>query len=156
MSSQETFLKKVVEKGAIRVSVRSICIHDGALLVQRPADDPSSCYAFIGGRLEPGELMEERIRQEYREEMGREIVRAEYLFVVENRFRTDAGIFHGLEHYFAVELDSHEVRSREHHLVQSWLPLAELPTADVRPRVVRDAIADGSWAARKHLAVPLD
>ncbi|HST57770.1 MAG TPA: NUDIX domain-containing protein, partial [Longimicrobium sp.] len=145
MLHQDAFLAGVAARGAIRVSVRSICIHNGALLVQRPADDPGACYAFIGGGLEAGELMEDRIRQEYREELGREVVRTRYRFVVENRFRTAAGIVHSLEHYFSVELDSDEVRSREHHLVQSWLPLDQLPAADVRPRIVRDAIIDGSW-----------
>lgn len=130
-------------------------MHGGALLVQRPADDPASCYAFIGGGLETGERMEDRIRQEYREELGREVVRAEYLFVVENRFRTAAGLVHSLEHYFLVELDGYDVRSREDHLVQCWLPLRELPAHDVRPRVVRDAIIDGSWTTRRHLVVLL-
>jgi ADP-ribose pyrophosphatase YjhB (NUDIX family) len=154
MTQEDAFLTSVARKGEMRVSVRSICMHDGALLVQRHADDPSSCHAFIGGGLEPGELMEDRIRMEYREETGREVVRARYLFVVENRVRTPAGVAHSLEHYFAVELDSHEVRSREPHLVQSWLPLSRLPEYDVRPRVVRDAIIDGSWETRKHLIVP--
>jgi ADP-ribose pyrophosphatase YjhB (NUDIX family) len=154
MSEPEDFLTSVARKGDLRVSVRSICIHDGAVLVQRHADDPASYHAFIGGGLETGELMEERIRQEYREETGREVVRARYLFVVENRVRMPAGILHSLEHYFLVELDSHEVRSREPHLVQSWLPLGQLPAHDVRPHVVRDAIADGSWETRKHLIVP--
>jgi ADP-ribose pyrophosphatase YjhB (NUDIX family) len=129
-------------------------MHDGAVLVQRHADDPASHYAFIGGGLETGELMEDRIRQEYGEETGRQVVRARYLFVVENRVRTAAGILHSLEHYFSVELDSHEVRSREPHLVQCWLPLAQLSAHDVRPHVVRDAIVDGSWETRKHLVVP--
>ncbi|HYW14119.1 MAG TPA: NUDIX domain-containing protein [Longimicrobium sp.] len=155
MLHQDAFLAEVAARGAIRVSVRSICIHGGALLVQRPADDPAACYAFIGGGLETGERMEDRIRQEYREELGREVVRARYRFVVENRFRTSGGIVHSLEHYFSVELDSHDVRSREHHLVQSWLPLDQLPASDVRPRVVRDAIIDGSWETVRHLVVPL-
>jgi ADP-ribose pyrophosphatase YjhB (NUDIX family) len=154
MSDPDAFLTAVAEKGAIRVSVRSICIHDGALLVQRHADDPSSYYAFIGGGLETGERMEDRIRSEYREETGREVVHARYLFVVENRVRTPAGILHSLEHYFLVELDSHDVRSRESHLVQCWLPLDGLPACDVRPRVVRDAIIDGSWETRRHLVTP--
>jgi len=153
-TNEDGFLASVAAKGDLRVSVRSICIHDGALLVQRHADDPASYYAFIGGGLETGELMEDRIRQEYREETGREVVRARYLFVVENRVRMPAGILHSLEHYFAVELDSHDVRSREDHLVQSWLPLSRLPEYDVRPHVVRDAIIDGSWETQEHLIVP--
>jgi ADP-ribose pyrophosphatase YjhB (NUDIX family) len=138
----------------LRVSVRSICIHAGALLVQRDARDPRSHYAFIGGGLEAGERMEDRVRAEYLEEAGREVVRAEYLFVVENRVRSSAGIHHSLEHYFRVDLDSYDVRSREPHLVQSWLPLAAVAAADLRPHVVRDAIADGSWRTVKHLVVP--
>lgn len=153
-SGQDAFLTRTAARGGIRVSVRSICIHAGALLVQRPADDPAACRAFIGGRLEPGERMEDRIRLEYQEELGRRVVRAEYLFVVENRIRTDGGVFHGLEHYFAVELDSYDVRSREPHLLQEWVPLGRLAAHDVRPHVVRDAIADGSWRTRRHLVVP--
>jgi ADP-ribose pyrophosphatase YjhB (NUDIX family) len=154
MSRPDEFLTRVAESGRLRVSVRSICMHDGALLVQRHADDPASHYAFIGGGLETGERMEDRIRAEYREETGREVVGARYLFVVENRVRTSAGILHSLEHYFSVELDSYDVRSREAHLVQCWLPLGELSTYDVRPRVVRDAIVDGSWETRRHLVTP--
>lgn len=154
MSEPDAFLTRVAESGRLRVSVRSICIHSGALLVQRHADDPASYHAFIGGGLETGERMEDRIRSEYREETGRVVVRARYLFVVENRVRTPAGILHSLEHYFAVELDSYDVRSREAHLVQCWLPLDELSSYDVRPRVVRDAIVDGSWATHRHLVVP--
>jgi len=154
MPEREDFLTRVAEKGDIRISVRSICLHDDAVLVQRHADDPSSYYAFIGGGLETGESMEDRIRLEYGEETDRRVVRAQYLFVVENRVRTAAGILHSLEHYFSVELDSHEVRSRERHLVQCWLPLSELSAHDVRPHVVRDAIVDGSWKTRKHLVVP--
>jgi ADP-ribose pyrophosphatase YjhB (NUDIX family) len=154
MSNPDAFLEGVVKKGSIRVSVRSICMHAGAVLVQRHADDPSSYYAFIGGGLETGERMEDRIRAEYSEETGRQVVRAQYLFVVENRVRTAGGILHSLEHYFRVELDSYEVRSREPHLVQCWVPLGELPAHDVRPHVVRDAIVDGSWETRKHLVVP--
>jgi ADP-ribose pyrophosphatase YjhB (NUDIX family) len=154
MSEPSAFLTSVAKSGAIRVSVRSICLHDGAVLVQSHADDPASYYAFIGGGLETGELMEERIRSEYREETNRQVVGARYLFVVENRVRTDAGILHSLEHYFLVELDSYDVRSRESHLVQSWLPLSRLSTYDVRPHAVRDALVDGTWQTRKHLVVP--
>jgi ADP-ribose pyrophosphatase YjhB (NUDIX family) len=154
MSEPDAFLARVAEKGDIRVSVRSICLHDGAVLVQSHADDPASYHAFIGGGVETGERMEDRIRKEYAEETDRRVVRAEYLFVVENRVRTAAGVLHSLEHYFLVELDSYEVRSREPHLVQSWLPLAELSARDLRPHVVRDAIVDGSWRTRRHLIVP--
>jgi ADP-ribose pyrophosphatase YjhB (NUDIX family) len=154
MPEREDFLTGVAEKGDIRISVRSICLHDDAVLVQRHADDPSSYHAFIGGGLETGESMEDRIRLEYGEETDRQVVRAQYLFVVENRVRTAAGILHSLEHYFSVELDSHEVRSRERHLVQCWLPLSRLSAHDVRPHVVRDAIVDGTWKTRKHLVVP--
>lgn len=154
MSNPDAFLEGVVRKGDIRVSVRSICLHDGAVLVQRHADDVSSYYAFIGGGLETGERMEDRIRAEYSEETGRKVARAQYLFVVENRVRTAEGILHSLEHYFRVELDSYEVRSREPHLEQCWLPMSELSAHDVRPRAVRDAIVDGTWETRKHLVVP--
>jgi ADP-ribose pyrophosphatase YjhB (NUDIX family) len=126
------------------------------VLVQRPADDPDACYAFIGGALEFGELMEERLRQEYREETGCNVVEAVYLFVVENRFRFDRALLHSVEHYFRVSLDSYDVQSSERQLTQHWLPIGDLTCYDVRPRVVLDAIVSGAWQNVKHLIVPLE
>ena len=61
MTSQQRFLDDVTEARAIRASVRSIIVHDKHVLVQQPADEPDSCYGFIGGRIELGETLEEQL-----------------------------------------------------------------------------------------------
>jgi ADP-ribose pyrophosphatase YjhB (NUDIX family) len=153
-NSQDRFFRKSAAKKRVRLSVRSICIWNHKLLVQRPSDDLRSPYAFVGGSLEFGELLEDRVRREYMEELGRKVTSLEYLFLVENRFRVPTGIIHSLEHYFLVTLDSYKIESREPHLQQFWLPIKELRTHDVRPRVVRDAICLDTWRDLKHLVVP--
>jgi hypothetical protein len=52
MTSQQEFLGAVARSRAVRVTVRAIIIHDDHVLVQQPSDEPGSCYAFIGGRIE--------------------------------------------------------------------------------------------------------
>lgn len=156
MTEQARHFARLAERNKIRVSVRSICIRDGKLLVQRPADEPTSCYAFIGGRLEKGDTFESRIRTEYDEELGGRLTSVRYLFVVENRFRVPEGLVHTVEHFLEVALEG-DVVTREPHLVHSWLPLDRtLRSVDLRPHVVRDALADDSWRTLKHLIVPLD
>jgi 8-oxo-dGTP diphosphatase len=158
MSKQQNrFLKKVTAAKAVRVTVRSLCISGDQILVQRPSDDPSANYAFIGGKLEYGETLSDRVRTEYKEELGLRIDAPRYLFAVENRFWHDGAIYHGLEHYFLVAPPAvTTLKSRERHLEFHWLPVQQLKQFDVRPHVVRDAVSDGSWRDIRLLTVPFD
>lgn len=154
MTEQDLHFARLAAKDDVGVTVRTICIRDGKVLVQRPADDPMSCYAFVGGRVEKGDTFDSRIRAEYDEELGGELAYIGYLFVVENRFRVPQGIVHTVEHFLEVVLEPGETGTREPHLVHSWLPLDDLQSVDVRPHVVRDALVDGTWRQVKHLVVP--
>jgi len=137
----------------VRCSVRAIIIADGKLLVQRPIGNSSACYAFIGGEYEVGDTFEQRLRREFEEETSARVVHVEYLFVVENAFRDGDSVHHAVEHFFAVELDRSVVESREAHLGQHWLPVDRLREFDVRPTVVRDAIASGDYRRHRHFVV---
>lgn len=95
----------------VRPRVASIVIRDGEVLVQRPVDDPGASYAFIGGEYEAGDTLQSRLRTEFEEETNCRIVRAEYLFVVENRFAYEGRLIHSLEHYFEVEIDRRDAKS---------------------------------------------
>jgi ADP-ribose pyrophosphatase YjhB (NUDIX family) len=155
MTSQDEFLSVVAARRLVRPSVRAIVVRDGNLLVQRPVDDPLACFAFIGGEYEHGDTFESRIRREFEEETTAKVLACKYLFVVENRFIWNGAVIHGLEHYLEVELDRSLVESREVHLAQHWLPISELPTYDLRPAVVRDAIQQGNFRSLRHLKVEL-
>ncbi|MBB3392794.1 ADP-ribose pyrophosphatase YjhB (NUDIX family) [Rhizobium sp. BK275] len=150
-SSQDRFFQAVATRRIPRVRVAGIVVEDGKVLVQQPADDPSSCYAFIGGEYEIGDTFESRLRKEFEEETNARVRQAQYLFCVENHFRYRGQLIQQAEHYFLVSLDRHDVVSNEKHLKQYWLPLETLANVDLRPLVVRDAVARGSYLTDRHL-----
>lgn len=156
MTRQDEFFRAVAARNIVRVRVAAIVIANGEVLVQRPTDETTSCFAFIGGEYEVGDTFESRIRREFEEETTARVVGWRYLFVVENRFRVGGDVVQGLEHYLAVTLDRQHVESREPHLSQHWLPLARLDDYDLRPHVVRDVLASGNQHNVSHLKVALD
>jgi 8-oxo-dGTP pyrophosphatase MutT (NUDIX family) len=153
MSRQTEFFRAVASRNVVRVRVAAIVVLNGKVLVQRPTDEPTSCYAFIGGEYEVGDTFETRIRREFEEETTARVVGWRYLFVVENRFTVNGNPFQGLEHYLEVTLDREDVASREAHLSQHWLPLAQLQDYDLRPHIVRDLLASGNLHKVSHLMV---
>ena len=155
MSRQTEFFRAVAGRNIVRVRVAAIVVSNGDVLVQRPADEPTSCYGFIGGEYEVGDTFETRIRREFEEETTARVSGWRYLFVVENRFAVGGDTFQGLEHYLEVTLDRRNVESREAHLSQHWLPLARLRDYDLRPHVVRDVLASGDLHNVSHLTVEL-
>ncbi len=155
MTRESEFFRTVAERASVRVRVAAIVIQNDHLLVQRPTDDPAACYALIGGAYEVGDTFDTRIRREFAEETTAHVVAWTYRFVVENRFRVGDAIVYGLEHYLEVQLDRTDVHSNEPHLAQHWLPLKTLNTHDLRPHVVRDAIASDQFRHVKHLVVDL-
>ena len=155
MDRQDQFFSAVAARRLVRPSVRAIVRSKPGFLVQRPADNRESNYAFIGGEYEVGDTFEERLRKEFEEETSARVRRAEYLFVVENRFLWRGKLVQSLEHYFEVELDRDEVTSREPHLEQIWLAEEQFAQANVRPVVVRDALVSGDWRNARHLTVSL-
>ncbi|MGV1873618.1 NUDIX domain-containing protein [Agrobacterium rosae] len=84
--TQDQFFQAVASRQIPRVRIAGIVINDGKVLVQKPADDPSSCYAFIGGEYGVGDTFETRLIKEFEEETNARVVAARYLFCVENHF----------------------------------------------------------------------
>ncbi|WP_157987723.1 NUDIX domain-containing protein [Jiangella endophytica] len=151
---EDRFFAAVAARHLVRPSVRAIVVHDSSVLVQRPADSaPGGNYAFIGGEYEAGDTFESRLRQEIEEETTACLVSWRYLFVVENRFVHAGRRIHALEHYVWATLDTIEVKSREGHIVQEWLPLDTLGSVDLRPFAVRDVLANGHLEQVRHLVV---
>ena len=155
MSRQDQFFAAVASRRLVRPAVRAIVRSERGFLVQRPADDPDSHYAFVGGEYELGDTFDERLRKEFEEETSARVVSAEYLFVVENRFCVNEGVVQTLEHYFDVVLDRLDVVSREAHLEQVWLRVDTFAVADVRPTIVRDALLTPDWRNMRRFTVAL-
>jgi ADP-ribose pyrophosphatase YjhB (NUDIX family) len=148
---QDQFFQAVASRRIPRVRVAGIVVDCGSVLVQQPTNDPSACYAFIGGEYEQGDTFETRLRKEVEEETNARLVECEYLFCVENHFRHRGNPIQQTEHFFLVKLDRRDVESRESHLRQHWLPITELASADLRPHIVRDALIDGTYLTSRYL-----
>jgi ADP-ribose pyrophosphatase YjhB (NUDIX family) len=140
----------------IEITVRSVIVSKGRVLVQKGSNDPSGCYAFIGGHYELGDTLVSRLKREFEEETTAHVVDCTYLFVVENRRRVDDTLMQSIDHFFEATLDREDVGSRESHLSQHWLPISTLKDYDLRPWIVRNVIAEGRWQAVRRLVVPLD
>lgn len=129
-----------------------ICVQNDQVLCSRSTDQPDGPLGLPGGGLEAGASLEEQLGQEIGEETTANLRSTSYLFVVENRFEVPgAGLFHQIEHYFDITLDTDKVRSRESHLSFEWVSLSSLPTVDLRPHVVRDVIGTDQLYEVKHL-----
>jgi len=137
----------------IEITVRSIVLSEGRILVQKGSDDPSGCYAFIGGHYGLGDTLAGRLKQEYEEETTARVVDCAYLFVLERQLLVDGRLTQTIDHFFEVTLDREDVQSRESHLSQHWLPVSSLKAYDLRPWTVRDLIAEGRVHAVRHLVV---
>ena len=150
-SSQDQFFQAVASRRIPRIRIAGIVVDENKVLVQQPADNPNACLAFIGGEYEIGDTFESRLRMEFEEETNACVVECRYLFCVENHFRFKDEIIQQAEHFFLVTLDRSDISSRERHLKQFWLDLADLATADLRPYAVRDSIARGTYLADRFL-----
>ena len=143
------------------LSVRAIAIRDKHLLVQKGsvnsfANDPRTCYGFIGGHYEPGDTLVERLQMEFEEETNASVVSCTYAFVVENKRIYNGVLLQSVDHFFHVEIDRQDVSTKESHLTQHWLPIETLKQFDLRPKVVRDLIAEGKSYDTRHVVVPLE
>jgi len=156
VTSEADFFRSIAARKVVRPRVAGIVIRDGQLLAQRPTDDPQASYALVGGEYEVGDTFMSRLQAEIEEETSAHLVSARYLFVIENRFIYKAAFIHGLEHYLLAEIDRSDVESREPHLEVYWLPVDQISNYDLRPHVVRDAIASGKYLDVRHLVVPFE
>lgn len=150
-SNQDKFFAAVASRHIPRIRVAGIVVQNDAILVQKPTDQEDACFAFIGGEYEIGDSFESRLHAEFEEETSATVVSSSYLFCVENHFYYKGDRIQQAEHYFQVTLDRYDIVSKEPHLSQHWVPIVDLHQINLRPFVVRDVLADGSYQSHRHL-----
>lgn len=139
----------------IRVSARAIIFNPAGdhVLVERNDWMKNLYFNFIGGGVELNETLQECIAREIAEETDAHITGSRYLFVVENFFDHEDRTMHSLEHYFQIDLDRQNVRSKSDEVTYQWLPITGLGDVDLRPNGVRDVIANNRLAQITHLVL---
>ena len=153
MQTDDEFLRDVAAKGMIRPCVRALIFHPdrAEVLVEQNIIEPGAYYSFPGGEYECGDSLVGRLKQELQEETNTKLLSCRYLFVVENLFHLEGHLIHSLEHYFEARIDRQTVESREAHLTHAWIPVEALCEYDLRPKIVRDHVADGSFRRLRHI-----
>jgi len=123
--------------------VAGICIRDGKVLLQKPAND--TAYAFPGGHVAFGETNAETLVREFSEETGADISVGRLKWVEENFFPWGGKPCHQICLYYMVELvnagvlsgdhaiGTESIEDREFVLEFCWMPIEELDRIEVYP-----------------------
>ena len=123
--------------------VAGICVQNGMLLLQKPAND--SAYAFPGGHVAFGETNAETLIREFREEIGADITVGKLKWVAEIFFPWGDKPCHQICLYYMVDIMNPEIPREGMFLAREqlegrcfdlefhWVPLEEVERLEVYP-----------------------
>ncbi len=128
----------------ISVSVKAAIVHEGQILLMSYDDHSGFHYNLPGGKAVAGEPLRDAVSRKVKEETGLNIRASRLLFVVEyvpSQYGEEFGTVHKTQHNFLAELldDNTEPRKSDPpdpiQVGFEWVPLAELPSKYLLPRV---------------------
>lgn len=109
--------------------VAAVIIQDGKILAvqkgQAKYDYVSYKWEFPGGKVEPGESLEQAIQREILEELQIQIIPKELMLTVEHTYPD----FYLIMHCFICDYEYGEIQLTE-HIELKWLDLSEFKTLD--------------------------
>jgi ADP-ribose pyrophosphatase YjhB (NUDIX family) len=124
--------------------VAGILIHDNKILLQKPLNDDG--YAIPGGHVAFGEISENTLMREFREEIGADIIVERLVLVGENFFPWGEKLCQQICLYYLVSLCDptqiplegsfrayDEIFNKRIDLEFSWLPLAQVNKIKLYP-----------------------
>jgi len=122
--------------------VAAVILRDGCVLM---CSLPGSGWCFLpGGRVRAGEPTRPALERELHEELGIRVTAGPLAMVVENFFPDAVGRFHELGLYYLVDLprdvDPTTLTDAENGATFRWVELDALPSTDLRPRFLCDAL----------------
>lgn len=141
--------------GSLSVAARSaqartcaILQRQGHVLLHRGVND--AFWALPGGRLDPGEMSDEALVREMKEELGVAGLRIRRLvWVIENRFLYNGAHWYEVGFYYVADLPpaacplrEGEFRALEEHNIFRWFPLSSVVALDIKPPFLRMRLTD--------------
>ncbi len=145
-----------------RVRAAGVAVHDGRVLVARPAQ-PSSWtnYALLGGGVATHESSDVAVVREFREELGLDVRVGRLLWCAENFFAHEGERWHEIGFYWEVDLPLSFPRAgsgvfHDHVVAQdrlvptewSWRPIDRLDEIELRPSFLVAGLRDLPRATR--------
>lgn len=133
-------------KGNIKFNFRVACIieNNGRFLLHRRKTD--SFWNLPGGRVKLGELCEEAIKREIKEEISCDCRVEQVVKVSENFFEVENTTFHEILVIFkAALLDEFEVEGAENELVFEWFPKEELHSLSIKPEFTKKILLESKY-----------
>ncbi len=122
------------------VRVSALIIQEGKIYL---AKSPKEEYYTIGGAIHFGELTEEAVQREVREEIGIEVIVEKLAFVVENHFTLEGKDFHQIEfQYLVTPLSEPNHQMKESGQVRDcqWVSLDDLESINLNPAFLKQAL----------------
>jgi ADP-ribose pyrophosphatase YjhB (NUDIX family) len=146
MEKQDILFK--TNTGVFSYRVAGVLIRNGKVLLQRPTDDPG--YAIPGGHVNFGELSEQALIREFKEEIGADIHPVRLLWIGEIFFPWGERDCHQISLYYLIELCNEtqipldgifyandEIERKTVRLEFSWQNLTDLNQFEVYPIPVK-------------------
>jgi 8-oxo-dGTP pyrophosphatase MutT (NUDIX family) len=153
MKDSQEFLREIRDLGQHRPGGRAIIFDStrSRILIEWNHHGHDSYGNFPGGGLELGETLHECMVRELKEEVGATVVDFEFLFLHENFILFEGEYLHGLELYCELKLSSDDIQQQSDENEFLWLEIERLGQVDIRPVLVRDRIADGTYRDVRYL-----
>lgn len=124
--------------------VGGVLIHDGKVLMQNSEGDDG--YSFVGGHVAFGEITEETIVREFKEEIGADIKVERLLMVNENLYKWGKRLCHQINFFYLISLKDEtqipldgdfkafdELGGVRAELNMCWIPFKDIPNKKIYP-----------------------
>lgn len=122
----------------IEVIVRAVVLHNDKILLCREKNKNN--YFFPGGHVEFKEDAATALKREIKEETDADMVKADFIGVLENRFWQEGTEKHEINIVFYIQLASPDIKDMEDHIECRWLPLGELKQGSVLPVLLKEKV----------------
>lgn len=126
---------------AIAVGAVLLAPDDTVLLIRRARDPHQGKLSVPGGFVDVGEVAEDALRREIREEVGLEVKRLDYFCSLPNQYHYRGVTYQVLDFFFIGQVDSKSVQTDPGEVAEvCWLPRSQIALDGIAFDSVREML----------------